>query len=101
MKILILGGNRFFGRHLADSLLGAKNEVTLLNRGTHPDGFEDKVERLQADRKSKGQLLSAVQGRTWDLVFDQICYTATEAREACDPQADGATRDARARAWAP
>jgi nucleoside-diphosphate-sugar epimerase len=84
MKILILGGNRFFGRHLADSLLGGKNEITLLNRGTHPDGFGDKVERLQADRKSKAELSRVVQGRTWDLVFDQICYTAAEAHEACE-----------------
>lgn len=84
MKILILGGNRFFGRHLTDSLLGAKHEITLLNRGQIDDGFGDKIERLRADRQKPSELAKAVEGQRYDLVFDQICYSASEAQAACE-----------------
>ena len=33
MKILIIGGTRFLGRHLVESALARGHEVTLFNRG--------------------------------------------------------------------
>ena len=42
MKILILGGTRFLGRHLADAALARGHEVTLFNRGlTNPGLFPE------------------------------------------------------------
>jgi nucleoside-diphosphate-sugar epimerase len=82
MRVLVIGGNRFFGRHLIKELLADKCEVTLLNRGNADDGFGEKVTRLRADRKVFSALKSAIAGQTWDLIFDQICYSAKEARDA-------------------
>ena len=84
MNILILGGNRFFGLHLAKTLLQEGHQITLLNRGKTDDGLGHQVERIQTDRRERRKLEKAVEGKKWDLVFDQICYTATEAREACE-----------------
>lgn len=84
MNILILGGNRFFGRHLAQNLIEEGHQVTLLNRGQFDDGLGSQVQRIQADRKNRKKLEKAVQGQKWDIVFDQICFTASEARDACE-----------------
>lgn len=92
MNILILGGNRFFGLHLAKALLQEGHQVTLLNRGKTDDGLGQQVERIQVDRRERKKLEKAVEGKKWDIVFDQICYTATEAREACEVFAARATR---------
>ncbi len=83
MNILIIGGNRFFGRHLADELLKDGTTVTLLNRGKADDGFGNKVERLVADRANESSMTNALKSKSWDLVFDQVCYEAQEARSAC------------------
>lgn len=82
-KALILGGNRFFGRHLALELIEAGVAVTLLNRGRHDDGLGDRIHRLHADRTNAEELRRALDGGTWDMVFDQICFTADEARNLC------------------
>ncbi len=83
LKILILGGNRFFGLHLAKNLLQKGHQITLLNRGTIADGLGDSVSRIKADRGNLLTLQEAFEDREWDIVFDQICYTATEAEQAC------------------
>lgn len=92
MNILILGGNRFFGLHLAKILIQEGHQITLLNRGKTDDGLGHQVERIQADRRERKKLEKAVEGQKWDLVYDQICYTATEAREACEIFASKANR---------
>jgi 2'-hydroxyisoflavone reductase len=58
MRLLILGGTRFVGRHLAAAALAAGHEVTLFNRGlSHPELFPQ-AEKLRGDRD-----LSALGGR--------------------------------------
>lgn len=67
MRVLILGGTLFVGRHLVEAALARGDEVTLLNRGrTNPDLFPD-VEHLRGDRDGD---LAALRGRTWDVVID-------------------------------
>ncbi|MER7465849.1 reductase [Streptomyces sp. NPDC097981] len=79
-KILVIGGSRYFGKHLVTLLRDAGDEVTLLNRGSAapPPG----VGRLVADRDDEGQLLAALGGRTFDTVVDQVCYTPLQAAVA-------------------
>ena len=67
MKLLILGGPRFLGRHLAAAALARGHRVTLFNRGrTEPELFPE-AEKLRGDRASD---VSALEGRTWDAVLD-------------------------------
>ena len=85
MQILVLGGNRFFGRALARQLLAAGHELTLLNRGNLDDGLGPEVRRLRCDRQDAAALRAALgPTRSWDVVFDQICYEAPQARVAAE-----------------
>ena len=64
MKILIIGGTKFLGRHLIDAALVNNHEVTLFNRGTkYTDASIPDVEQIHGDRNSDLEKLS---GRTWD-----------------------------------
>ncbi len=83
-RALVIGGNRFFGRHLTLSLLESGYDVTLLNRGRHDDGLGSQVRRIKANRLERSELETALKGQTWDLVFDQVCFTAKEALTICE-----------------
>jgi 2'-hydroxyisoflavone reductase len=67
MRILVLGGTLFLGRHVVDAALARGHEVTLFNRGqTRPELFPD-VEKLRGDRDGD---LAALEGRDFDAVVD-------------------------------
>jgi 2'-hydroxyisoflavone reductase len=67
VRLLVLGGTLFLGRHIVDAALARGHVVTLFNRGrTNPDLFPE-VEKLHGDRESD---LSALAGRTWDAAID-------------------------------
>ena len=67
LKILILGGTNFIGPHQVEYALSRGHEVTLFNRGrTNAHLFPD-LEKLVGDRNDD---LSALEGRSWDVVID-------------------------------
>ncbi|MBX3051077.1 MAG: NAD-dependent epimerase/dehydratase family protein [Caldilineaceae bacterium] len=71
MRLLILGGTVFLGRHTVEAALARGHEVTLFNRGQHsPELFPD-VEKLRGDRDGD---LSPLVGRRWDAVIDPSGY---------------------------
>ena len=71
MKLLILGGTVFLGRHTVEAALARGHEVTLFNRGQrNPELFPD-VEKLRGNRDGD---LAALQGRRWDAVIDPSGY---------------------------
>lgn len=82
-RILVIGGNRFFGKRLISLLLSKGAEVTVLNRGQIEDGFGDRVKRIRLDRKLLVEQLSMLDGYFWDVVYDQVCFDAIEAKGAC------------------
>jgi 2'-hydroxyisoflavone reductase len=71
MKLLILGGTRFLGRHLVTAALARQHEITLFNRGNHPSAGLADVETIPGDRDRD---LSKLQGRRWDAVVDTCGY---------------------------
>lgn len=81
MRILILGGTEFLGRHLVDAALANGHEVTLFNRGqTNPELFPD-VEKLRGDRDGN---LDALRGRNWDAVIDTSGYVPRVVRQSVE-----------------
>jgi len=71
MKILIIGGTRFVGRHLVDAALARGHQVTLFNRGqTNPGAFPE-IETILGDRETD---LEKLAGREWDAVVDTCGY---------------------------
>ena len=71
MKLLILGGTLFVGRHLVEAALGRGHEVSLFNRGHEAPTLYPEVERLVGDRRGD---LAALRGRRWDAVIDTAAY---------------------------
>jgi len=78
MRVLIIGGTQFVGYLLAWRLLAAGHQVTLLNRGTTPDPFGERIDRLTCDRTTE-EFDKAVSDRTWDACVDFAGYYGKDA----------------------
>ena len=79
MKLLVLGGTIFLGRHVIDAALAAGHDVTMLTRGRHGTALFPQVERLVGDREDD---LSALAGRAFDAVIDCSGYTPEHVTHA-------------------
>jgi 2'-hydroxyisoflavone reductase len=77
MKLLILGGTIFLGRHLVEAALKQGHDVTLFNRGLHGVDLYPNVEKLHGNRLSD---LSALEGRQWDAVIDTNGFVPSRVR---------------------
>jgi nucleoside-diphosphate-sugar epimerase len=84
MKILVMGGTRYFGKKLVLRLLKEGHDITILTRGTTRDAFGNSVKRLKANRHSWEEMREAITDLDYDTVYDQICYHPDHARIACD-----------------
>ncbi|MDQ6661315.1 MAG: NAD-dependent epimerase/dehydratase family protein [Chloroflexota bacterium] len=81
MKLLILGGTVFLGRHIVEAARAHSHQVTLFNRGRdNPELFPD-VEKLLGDRNGD---LSALQSRHWDAVIDTSGYIPRVVRASAE-----------------
>jgi 2'-hydroxyisoflavone reductase len=81
MKLLVLGGTLFLGRHVVEAALERGDEVTLFTRGqTNPDLYPG-VERVTGDRDGD---LSALAGREWDAVVDPSGYVPRVVRTSAE-----------------
>jgi molybdopterin-binding protein len=54
MRVLVLGGTQFIGRHIVEALLSAGHTVAVLNRGRSLDELPAEVERLRGDSARDG-----------------------------------------------
>ena len=85
MRILVLGGTKFLGRHVVDAALARGHDVTLFNRGrTHPELYPD-VEKLRGDRAGD---VSALKARAWDAVVDTSGYLPRDVRASAEALGD-------------
>lgn len=81
MKLLILGGTSFLGRHLVETAQARGHTLTLFNRGQrNPDLFPD-IERLRGDRDGD---LAALHGRTWDAAIDTSGFVPRIVRASAE-----------------
>lgn len=87
VKILILGGTVFLGRHLVQAVQARGHEVTLFNRGRQNAELFPEVEKLRGDRDGD---LDALHGRRWDAVVDTCGYVPRIVRASAALLADAA-----------
>lgn len=89
MKLLVLGGTRFLGRHLVEAALARGHELTLFNRGrTAPELFVG-VERLRGERDGD---LAPLRGRQWHAVIDTCGYLPRVVRRSAQLLRDSVDR---------
>lgn len=85
MKLLVLGGTRFLGRHLVEAALARGHETTLFNRGrTAPDLFAG-VPLLRGERDGD---LAPLRRREWDAVIDTCGYLPRVVRRSAQALRD-------------
>ncbi len=75
LKILVLGGTGFIGPALVPLAQARGHEITLFNRGKTNKELFPEVEKIIGDRDpKKGEGIKGLEGRTWDVVFDDCGY---------------------------
>jgi 2'-hydroxyisoflavone reductase len=89
MKLLVLGGTKFLGRHTVEAALAAGHDVTIFTRGqTNPELFPE-VEQLRGDRDGD---LAALRGGAWDGVVDTSGYVPRIVRQSAELLRDAVQR---------
>lgn len=77
MKLLVIGGTSFVGRHIVEQLLLKGHEVVLFNRGkTNPDLFPA-CRRIIGDRRIN---MDQAALEHWDAVIDTSGYTPNDVK---------------------
>jgi 2'-hydroxyisoflavone reductase len=79
LRLLILGGPRFLGLHMAEHALARGHAVAFFNRGRTNAGRLPEVERLTGDRNGD---LAMLGGRDCDAVLDNSGYVPRQVRAA-------------------
>ena len=84
MKILVLGGTRFFGVHMVNYLIEKGHEVTIATRGQTPDDFGDSVMRICLDRTDEDSIKAMISDTHYDVIIDKIAYCSNDVRKLMD-----------------
>lgn len=88
MKILIIGGTRFVGRHLVNSARARGHEVTLFNRGQSNPNLFGQVKKIRGDREKDLDQLTG----PWDAVIDTCGYFPRIVRMSAEALKDKVKR---------
>ena len=92
MRVLVVGGTRFVGRHIVQALLDAGHEVTLFHRGSGGDDPFPQAEHRHGDRD--GDLAALAEGE-WDATIDVSAYVPRQVRALADALGGAAGRGGR------
>jgi 2'-hydroxyisoflavone reductase len=71
MRILVVGGTRFVGRHIAEAAVRQGHEVTVFHRGSSGLDVLPEAEHVLGDRNAD---LGRLAGRSWDATVDVCAY---------------------------
>jgi nucleoside-diphosphate-sugar epimerase len=86
MRLLVIGGTVFVGRHVVADALARGHAVTVFHRGRHGRA-PDAAETLIGDRTSD---LSALEDREWDAVIDTCGFAPEDVALTAGALADRA-----------
>jgi 2'-hydroxyisoflavone reductase len=84
MKVLILGGTQFIGRHIVEALLASGHDVSILTRGITPDELPAEVERLRGNRDEGKSGLKGLKNRSWGACVDVSGFTPLQVRASAE-----------------
>jgi len=81
MKLLVLGGTKFLGRHAVEAAVAGGHEVTIFTRGQTNAELFPEVEHLVGNRDGD---LDALRGRAFDGVVDTSGYVPRVVRQSAE-----------------
>ena len=81
MRILIIGGTVFVGRHIAEAAIAAGHDVTLFHRGRTGADLFPSATHLTGDRDAD---LTALSTGRWDATIDVCAYFPRQVRALAD-----------------
>lgn len=81
MKILVLGGTSFIGKEFAVMAHKAGHKVTVFSRRCPTNGLPLDIKQTRGDRSVHIDLIR-MSVDTWDVIIDNICYSAKDAENA-------------------
>jgi nucleoside-diphosphate-sugar epimerase len=71
MRVLVIGGTLFIGRGLVQELVKAGHDVTVMHRKPKHD-LGRRVQNVVADRNDPEQVRAAMEGRRFEIIFDNV-----------------------------
>ena len=77
MRVLMLGGTKFVGRHIADAVIAAGHDVTFFNRGTSGRELFAGHRHVRGDRTVDAAKLAEIDA---EVVIDTCGYTPDDVR---------------------
>lgn len=80
MRILVIGGTRFFGIHMVNELLKKGHDVTIATRGKASDQYGNRVKRIIIERTDQESMKTALSGTHYDVVIDKIAYCSNDIK---------------------
>ena len=90
MRLLVLGGTGFVGRHIVECALARGDDVTLFNRGRSAPRLFAEAEQLRGDRA--GDLRALAGAGPWDAAIDVTGYHPEHVRASSRLLADRVQR---------
>lgn len=80
MKILVVGGTRFFGIPMVKKLIENGQDVTIATRGNSNIHFDGKVNHVILDRTDGDSVKMALNGQKYDVIIDKIAYGSNDVK---------------------
>lgn len=86
MKVLVIGGTRFAGRHVVEEFVASDDDVTVFTRGVSPNPFvdHDDVGQEQGDRNEQPDLERLRETLDPDVVVDMVALVPEQVAMATD-----------------
>ncbi len=84
MRVLLIGGTGFIGRHVAAKLVERDHGVAIVHRGKTQAVLPQAVHHIAGDRSKINELRDEFRGWAPDVVIDMILSSAAQARATVD-----------------
>jgi 2'-hydroxyisoflavone reductase len=81
MRLLVLGGTVFLGRHIVEESIARGHDLTIFTRGRHNPNLFPSAEKIHGDRDGGLDVLS---GRRWDAAIDTSGHLPRLVRESAE-----------------
>ncbi len=80
MKVLVVGGTRFFGIPMVEKLIADGHDVTIATRGLSDNPFKQSTKQIIMNRSDYNSVRDALADKEFDVIIDKIAYCSNDVR---------------------